>query len=174
MPLHCEWILPFRGCQQRHEARTPYADVVCSYAFHKAADLDKQGLRPLVLTAIFNPATGALEEGSVPMPIVAFLDDFVVLVVTKTPGAFRAVCSKALGIVADNLARRGMSINALRGKTEAVLTFHGSEAALERHSVFETSCLPIACTSPLTGDISIGVTPTYKHLGSLNSGPNRY
>ena len=67
-----------------------------------------------------------------------------------------------------------MTLNASNGKTEAVLTFHGSEAALERHRVFETSCPPISSSSPLAGDISIGVTRTYKHLGTLNSGPNRY
>ena len=87
----------------------------------------------------------------------------VIPVVTKTPGALRTVCNKALNIVADNLARRGVSINACRGKTEAVLTFHGSEAALGRHLVFEMSCPPISSTSFWTGDISIGVTHTYKH-----------
>ena len=139
-----------------------------------AVDLDNNGLRPLVPTAKFDTATETLEEGCMPMPIVAFFDDFVIPVITKTPGALRGACSQALGIVADNLARRGMSLNAAHGKTEAVLTFHGSEAALERHRVFETSCPPISSSSPLAGDITIGVTRTYKHLGTLNTGPNRY
>ena len=80
------------------------------------------------------------------MPIVAFFDDFVILVVAATPGALGADCSKALRIVADNLARRGMPINSAHGKTEALPTFHGMEATLARHIVFETSCCPIVCS----------------------------
>ena len=107
------------------------------------------------------------------MPIVVFFNDFVIPVITKTLGARRGACSQALGIVADNLARRGMSLNAAKGKTEVVLTFHGNEAALERQRVFETSCPPISSSSPLAGYITVGVTRVYKHLGTFNCGPNR-
>ena len=108
------------------------------------------------------------------MTIVAFFDDFVIPITTKTPGALRGACSKALGIIADNLTRRGMSLNSAKGKTEVMLTFHGSEAALERHRVFETSCPPISSSSPLAGDIAVGVTRACTHLGTFNCGPNRY
>ena len=86
--------------------------------------------------------TGTFEEGSTFMTIVDFFDDFVIPITTKTPGAVRGACSKAIGTIADNLARRGMSLNSAKGKTEVLLAFHGSEASLERHRVFETSCPP--------------------------------
>ena len=82
------------------------------------------------------------------MPIVDFFDDFVVPITTKTPDAVRGACSKALGTIADNLARRGMSLNSAKGKTEVLLAFHGSEASLERHRVFETSCFPLSSSTP--------------------------
>ena len=179
MPLHTKRVISTWGANKGAGPGHPYADVVFSYAFHNflesiAVDLDNNALRPLVPTANFDTATQTLVEGSIPMPIVAVFDDFVIPVITKTPGALRGACSQALGIVADNLARRGMSLNAAHGKTEAVLTFHGSEASLERHRVFETSCPPISSSSPLAGDITIGVARTYKHLGTLNTGPDRY
>ena len=91
-----------------------------------AEELDHHGLRPLVPTAKFDMTIGTFEEGSIAMPIVAFFDDFVIHIITKTPGALRGACSQALGIVANNFARRGMSLNAAKGQTEVVLTFHDS------------------------------------------------
>ena len=72
-----------------------YADVVFSYAFHQilesiTVDLDHAGVRPLVPTAACNEATSTFDTGVGPMPIVAFFDDIVVPIVSKTPGAFRA------------------------------------------------------------------------------------
>ena len=179
MSLHSERLIPPRGANKGTRPGHPYADVVFSYAFHKrlesiAEELDSHGLRPLVPTAKFDFATGTLEEGSTFMTIVAFFDDFVIPITTKTPGAFMGACSKALGIIADNLARRGIFLNSAKGKTEVMLTFHGSEAALERHRVFATSCPPISSSSPLAGDITVEVTRVYKHLGTFNCGPNRY
>ena len=113
-----------------------------------AQELDTHGLRPLVPTAKYDSATDTLEQASIFMPIVAFFDDFVIPINTKTPGALRGACSQALGIIADNLAKRGMSLNSAKGKTEVLLAFHGSEASLERHRVFETSCPPPFLPAP--------------------------
>ena len=66
-----------------------------------------------------------------------------------------------------------MEVNDNRGKTEALLQFNGTGADKAKHDL-TTGSQQIHVEHPLFGELDIGITQQYKHLGSINAGPHKY
>lgn len=87
----------------------PYADVVFSFAFHQvlkalAMDFDTDELRPNVPTATI--ADGERQQGEdVRLPLPAFFDDCVLVVIATTPEELIPKCARVLENK-ENLLRR--------------------------------------------------------------------
>ena len=157
----------------------PYADVVFSFAFHQvlrslAQDLDSDDLRPSVPTATF--VDGEIHQGEdTKLPIPAFFDDFVLVVTAPTP---QEVIQKCARILQNNkngkaFATKGIEDNENRGNTEALLQFNGTGAVKVKEDL-STGSQQIHVDHPLFGELDIGITQQYKHLGSINAGPHKY
>ena len=100
----------------------PYADVVFSFAFHQvlkslAEDLDTDDLRPSEPTASFR--NGEIHQGEdTKLPIPAFFDDFVLVVIASTPQEAIPKCARVLENKSGTVfASRGMEDNDNSGKT---------------------------------------------------------
>ena len=78
----------------------PYADVVYSFAFHQvlkslAKDLDTDNFRPSVPRTSF--VNGEIHQGEdTKLPILAFFDDFVLVVTAPTPQELIPKCARVL------------------------------------------------------------------------------
>ena len=72
-----------------------------------------------------------------------------------------------------SFASRGMEVNDSKGKTEALLEFYGTGAAKVKHDTLHGN-QEIHVDHPLFGELAIGSTHQYKHLGSINAGPHKY
>ena len=66
-----------------------------------------------------------------------------------------------------------MEVNDKKGKTEALLQFNGTGAAKVKCDLTAGS-QQIHVQHPLFGELDIGITKQYKHLGSINAGPHKY
>ena len=66
-----------------------------------------------------------------------------------------------------------MEVNDNSGKTEVLLQFHGTGAAKVKKDLIAGS-QHIHVQHPLFGELDIGITQQYKHLGYLNAGPHKY
>ena len=69
-------------------------------------------------------------------------------------------------------ASRGMEANDNKRKTEALLQLHGTGAAKVK-SDFTAGSQQIHVEHPIFGELDLGITQQYKHLGSLNAGPHK-
>ena len=70
-------------------------------------------------------------------------------------------------------ASRGMEVNDNRWKTKVLLQFHGTGAAKVKSDLAAGS-QQIHVEHLFFGELDIGITQQYKHLGSLNAGPHKY
>ena len=66
-----------------------------------------------------------------------------------------------------------MEVNDNRGKTEALLQLNGTGAVKVKH-VLTAGSKQIHADHPLFGELDIGITQQYKHLGSIDAGPHKY
>ena len=66
-----------------------------------------------------------------------------------------------------------MEVNDNRGNTEVLLQNHGTGAAKVKSDLTAGS-QQIHVQHPLFGELDIGITQQYKHLGSSNAGPHKY
>ena len=66
-----------------------------------------------------------------------------------------------------------MEVNDSKGKTEALLEFYGTGAAKVKYDTLQGN-QQIHVDHPLFGELAIGITHQYKHLGSINAGPHKY
>ena len=109
--------------------------MVFSFVFHQvlkalAIDLDTDDLRPKVPTAYFT--NRELQQGEdVRLPIPAFFDDFVLVVIAATPEELISKCARVLEKKQSGkaFASRGMEVNDSVRKTEVLLPFNGTGAA---------------------------------------------
>ena len=82
-------------------------------------------------------------------------------------------CARVLAKTGKAFASRGMEVNDSKGKTEALLEFYGTGAAKVKHDTLHGN-QEIHVDHPLFGELAIGITHQYKHLGSINAGPHKY
>ena len=66
-----------------------------------------------------------------------------------------------------------MEVNHNRGKTEALLQFNGTSAVKVKHDL-TTGSQQFHVDHLLFGELDIGITQQYKHLGSINAGAHTY
>ena len=114
------------------------------------------------------------------LPIAALFDDFVFVAIAKRPEELVTQCRRVFKNIGTAFTSRGMHVNDKLEEqkneqkeeltTEALLTFHGSGAGKARAHVNPGS-QTITARSPMFGQLEIGITDQYKHLGSVNAGP---
>ena len=102
-----------------------------------------------------------------------FFDDFVLVVTAPSPQELVQKCARVLSNTGKAFASRGMEVNDNRGKTEAFLEFYGTGAAKVKHDTLQGN-QQIHADHSLFGELDIGITHQYKHLGSINAGPHKY
>ena len=157
----------------------PYADAVFAFAFQRvlknvAKILDDLDLRPNIPFGPQHTFHQQPPEDSRKLPIPAFFVDFTITVFADSPDQLLPKVREALRAVAAGLTTHGMQVNDSAGKTEIIISYHGpgSSAANQAH---HNQTLPIIeVSSPLFVTLRVHVVDKYKHLGSYNSGHNRY
>ena len=70
-------------------------------------------------------------------------------------------------------ASKCMEVKDSRGNTETLLQFNGTGAANVKSDVTAGN-QQIHVDHPFVGELGIGITQQYKHLGSINAGPHKY
>ena len=81
-----------------------------------------------------------------------------------TPQELLPKCARVLDKSGKVFASRGMAVNDNKGTTQAFLQFNGTGAAKVKCGLTAGS-QQIDVQHPLFGELDIGITQQYKHLG---------
>ena len=130
---------------------------------------DAEELRPQVPTV--QAENHLITEGLQLMPLPAFFYDFVVPMSAQTPSDLLAEMGRVIAITGKSFARRGMIVNDEPGTTEAMLTIHGNHSRQENRLVQTRAHIKV--DDALFGQLKVNIVYSYKHLGSVNTGPFR-
>ena len=157
----------------------PYADAVFAVAFQRvlkdvAKRLDNLDLRPNIPYGPQHTFHQQPPEDFDKLPIPAFFDDFTITVFADSPHQLLPKVREALRAVAAGLTTHGMQVNDSAGKTEIIVSYHGPGCVAATQSLHSQTLPIVEVTSPLFATLRVQVVERYKHLGSYNSGHNRY
>ena len=104
--------------------------------------LDQDRLQPIIPTG--DPTTFYAQAPTTffALPIVCFFEDFVVIILSKTPTGLQPKAAKALEAIAGGLARHGMHVNDSPSKTEAMFHYHGQNSLIATQAQAAHSAQP--------------------------------
>ena len=147
----------------------PYADAVFAFAFQR--DLNS---RPDIPHAPQHTFHQQPPDGSTKLPILALFDDFTIIIISDSPDQFLPKVKEALKAVAAGLTTHGMQVNDSPGKTEIISSYHGPGSCAADQALHSQTLPVVEVCSPLFATLRVQVVDKYKHLGSYNTGHNRY
>ena len=164
--IHAEtWCsLPNRQCLHTHRGTrpgSPLADIV----FH------------VLMAAIAKDVDAWIAEHKVHLPVLAdngevfpsilWADDVAVPLATYQAGDLVPLLLDLLRAIRESLHGRGFLLNFALGKTNAVVSFRGSGASVNRQRYQLIPTPGVLCTFADKSEAWLHFVPVYKHLGTI-------
>eukprot|EP00438_Fugacium_kawagutii_P031579 Skav225866 [mRNA] locus=scaffold810:294773:297819:+ [translate_table: standard] len=140
---------------------SPMADIGFSML---AAEIIHAIMNRLQDDMLYQQGVDALQYAT---PPVVWVDDIALPLVAHHASALPELLQKTIAIVHETFQSFAMTVNFAAKKTEAVVAFRGPQSEAMRARYLTSSSLPVLVTSTETHIISLRLTSTYKHLGTV-------
>lgn len=113
---------------------------------------------------LYNEGMAALAART---PAIMWVDDLALPLASTSAAMLPSVIGEAVGILHDVFSRFALSLNFSKGKTEVLASFRGRGAEQMRKQYFTNPQMPVLVASTESHILSVRLTSTYKHLGTV-------
>ncbi|CAE7028460.1 unnamed protein product [Symbiodinium sp. CCMP2592] len=169
--LHKTWFTTDTGSEaiqcttQGTTPGAPLADLLFQYALHSVLTALTEHLADEQLSA---QLTVAGHDPALSDP-VSWLDDVAVLLQSQSARHAAGDAARATALIHQYLSLIGIGLNLTRGKTEAIVAWHGVGAHEAQTQVMQREAGSVALHIPGHTGLVLRCVSQYEHLGSLRT-----
>ncbi|CAE7809930.1 unnamed protein product [Symbiodinium sp. CCMP2592] len=169
--LHKTWFTTDTGSEaiqcttQGTTPGAPLADLLFQYALHSVLTALTEHLADEQLSA---QLTVAGHDPALSDP-VSWLDDVAVLLQSQTARHAAGDAARATALIHQYLSLIGIGLNLTRGKTEAIVAWHGVGAHEAQTQVMQREAGSVTLHIPGHTGLVLRCVSQYEHLGSLRT-----